>query len=84
MNIPLHRKKTRIERLLHPLHNLLQYQSTSGIVIFICVAIAMIWANIDQEAYHAFWGTELSFSLGSFSISESLHVWINDALMSEF
>lgn len=84
MNIQLHRKKTLIERLLQPLKNLLQYQSASGIVIFICVAIAMIWANINQETYHAFWGTELSFSIGSFSISESLHVWINNALMAIF
>lgn len=33
----LQREKTLIERLLHPLHHLLQYQSTSGIIIFICV-----------------------------------------------
>ncbi len=80
----IHSKKTLIEQLMHPLHNLLQYQATSGIVIFICVAIAMIWANINEEAYHAFWGMELSFSIGSFSISESLHIWINDALMAIF
>jgi len=84
MKIQLHRKKALIERLLQPLHNMLQYQSASGIVIFICVAIAMIWANINQEAYHTFWGTEVSFTFGSFSISESLHVWINDALMAIF
>lgn len=84
MKIQLRRKKTLIEWLLHPLHNLLQYQSTSGIVIFICVAIAMTWANIDQESHHAFWETDLSFGLGSFSITESVHVWINDALMAIF
>ena len=84
MKARIQKKKTLVERLLHPLHNLLQYQSTSGIAIFICVAVAMIWANIDQEGYHAFWGTELAFSLGPFSIQESLHVWINDALMAIF
>lgn len=84
MKIQLHRKKTLIERLLHPLHNLLQYQSTSGIIIFICVAIAMAWANINQEAYHAFWNTELSLGIGAFSISEPFHIWINDALMAVF
>lgn len=31
MNLRLHRKRTLIERLLHPVHNLLQYQSTSGV-----------------------------------------------------
>lgn len=80
----LQREKTLIERLLHPLHHLLQYQSTSGIIIFICVLIAMIWANVDQEGYHTFWSMHLSFRLASFSISESLHVWINDGLMAVF
>lgn len=84
MNIRLHRKRTLIERLLHPVYNLLHYQSTSGIIIFICVIIAMVWANVNQEAYHTFWDTELSFSIGSFSISEPIHIWINDALMAVF
>lgn len=44
----------------------------------------MTWANIDQESHHAFWETDLSFGLGSFSITESVHVWINDALMAIF
>ncbi len=84
MKFQLHRKRTLIERILYPVHNLLQYQSTAGIFIFICVAIAMIWANINQESYHAFWGTHLSFGIGSFNISEPLHIWINDALMAVF
>jgi len=62
----------------------MQYQSTSGVIIFASVTIAMIWANISQESYHAFWGTHISLGLGSFSISEPLHIWINDALMAVF
>lgn len=84
MKLQLHRKRTLIERLLHPVQNLLKNQSTSGILIFFCVVVAMVWVNINQESYHAFWDTELSFAIGSFSISEPLHLWINDALMAVF
>jgi len=85
MNIKIKRKHTLIEGLLRPLHNLLQYQSTSAIIIFICVVIAMLWANSPwSDSYHALWDTSLGITVGSFTISESLHTWINDGLMAVF
>lgn len=85
MNIRIKRKHTLIERWLHPVRNLLQYQSTAAVIIFICVVIAMLWANSHwSESYFALWETIFSISIGSFSISESFHTWINDGLMAVF
>ncbi len=60
-------------------------ESVSGVVLLIATAIALIWANSPAAAgYDHLWHLPLSLSIGSFSISESLHFWINDALMTIF
>jgi len=48
-------------------------------------AVALIWANSPlAHIYHALWHLPLSVGLGSFAFSQSLHFWINDALMTVF
>src|SRR5690606_26974091 len=48
-------------------------------------AAALIWANSPlADSYHHLWHTPLSFGLGGVSFSQSLHFWINDALMTVF
>jgi len=85
MNVNIKRRYTPIERLLNPLNRLFQNQSTSAIITFLAVVVAMIWANSDwSESYSHLWHTPLGFTLGSFTISESLHTWINDGLMAIF
>ena len=47
--------------------------------------IALVWANSPwSESYHHFWETNLSLRFGDFSLSKSLHHWINDGLMAIF
>lgn len=85
MNVNIKRRYTPIERLLNPLNRLFQNQSTSAIITFLAVVVAMIWANSDwSESYSHLWHTPLGFTIGSFTISESLHTWINDGLMAIF
>ena len=85
MNVKIKRRYTPIERLLNPLNRLFQNQSTSAIITFLAVVVAMIWANSDwSESYSHLWHTPLAFTIGSFTISESLHTWINDGLMAIF
>ena len=85
MGVNLNKQETLIERLSQPLLVILRYQSTSGIIIFLCVAIAMLWANSPwSDFYKQIWETHISFQIGSYNLSESIHTWINDGLMAVF
>ncbi|HEP9160004.1 TPA: Na+/H+ antiporter NhaA [Pseudomonas aeruginosa] len=63
----------------------LHIEAVSGVVLLIAAAAALIWANSPYAAsYEHLWHTTLSFGIGDFVISNSLHFWINDALMTVF
>ena len=45
----------------------------------------MIWANSAWSySYDALWHTPLALTIGSFTISQTLHILINDGLMAIF
>ncbi|NDP27845.1 MAG: Na+/H+ antiporter NhaA [Flavobacterium sp.] len=60
--------------------------SNSGIVVlFIAVVVAMVWANSPwQEFYRNLMQTEITFTFGSYELSEPLLLWINNGLMAIF
>jgi len=63
----------------------LESTSAGGIVLIICTALAMIWANSPWwESYEHFWHINVTVGFGDFVLSESLHHWINDGLMVIF
>jgi len=67
-----------LERFLH-------IEAVSGIVLLVAAAAALVWANSPFAAsYHAFWHAPLTFGIGDAVVSQSLHFWINDALMTVF
>ena len=74
-----------IDRVLSPLHRFLKAQTTSGILLLGVTAVALAWANSPwAKGYDDLWHLKLTFELGGFAISETLHWWINDALMAAF
>jgi NhaA family Na+:H+ antiporter len=73
------------ERALATLERFLHVEAASGIALLGAAAIALIWANSPfAHSYHALWHLPLSVGLGDFAFSQSLHFWINDALMTVF
>ncbi|MNZ61304.1 Na(+)/H(+) antiporter NhaA [compost metagenome] len=73
------------DKALSALDKFLHIEAVSGIVLLIAAAAALIWANSPYaSAYEHVWHLRLSFGLGDFVISNSLHFWINDALMTVF
>ena len=73
------------ERAFATFERFMHIQAASGVVLLIAAAIALIWANSAlAPSYHALWHMPLSFGLGNFSFSQSLHFWINDVLMTVF
>lgn len=82
---PLPRIQWLTTRALAAAARLLHIEAFSGVVLLLTGGVALIWANSPwADSYHAFWHLPLSFGLGPYQVSESLHFWVNDALMTLF
>ena len=68
------------------LKKLLNSDATSGMVLIIAAAIAMLLANSasTQQGYLDLLSIPVEFRFGSLDISKNLLLWINDALMAVF
>jgi len=77
--------KKGVKLMVNPFEKFLHLESSGGILLMLCTAIAIIWVNSGYEAsYHHLWEQEISFGFGNFSLVKPLHVWINDLLMAVF
>lgn len=73
------------DKAFSALEHFLHIEAVSGIVLMIAAAVALIWANSPAaDSYHHLWHLPLSIGLGDWQISQSLHFWINDGLMTVF
>jgi NhaA family Na+:H+ antiporter len=73
------------ERAFSTISHFLHIEAVSGIVLLLAAAIALLWANSPvASSYHALWHMPVSIGLGSYVLSQTLHFWINDALMTVF
>lgn len=74
-----------IERVLQPFAHFAHTASSGGIVLIVCTAIALVWANSPWAAsYHHIWELEVALDAGPFSLRSTLHHLINDGLMAVF
>ncbi|MBN2815782.1 MAG: Na+/H+ antiporter NhaA [Campylobacterales bacterium] len=72
-------------KIYTPFEHFLHAQTTTGIVLMSMTIIALILANTPlTDAYVHFFHTKISFSFGSWELSQTLHHWINDGLMAIF
>lgn len=76
----------RISRaLIQPLQQFIQTESSGGILLLACAAVALVWANSPWgESYGRLWATPLTLGVPGASLREPLYLWINDALMAVF
>ncbi|PWF24032.1 Na+/H+ antiporter NhaA [Corticimicrobacter populi] len=81
----LPRAQQLAERAFSTLERFLHIEAVSGIVLLAAAAIALIWANSAwADSYHALWHAQLTIGVGEYIFSQTLHFWINDALMTIF
>ncbi len=74
-----------IERVLQPFQRFARTESSGGIVLLACTAIALAWANSPwAESYHHLWETPVTLGASGRGLTLSLHHWINDGLMAVF
>ncbi len=68
-----------------PLHRFMKDTSASGIVLLAAAILALIISNsFLAPSFEQLWQTRFSISLGDFTMSKPLLLWINDGLMSIF
>jgi NhaA family Na+:H+ antiporter len=71
--------------LLRPFQYLFAKEAAGSILLLLCTAAALIWANSPvAESYHHLWETYVGLGVGEFELRMSLHHWINDGLMAVF
>jgi Na+:H+ antiporter, NhaA family len=74
-----------IDRILQPFAQFAHTASSGGIVLLVCTAIALGWANSPWAAsYHHLWELEIALDAGPVAIRSTLHHLINDGLMVVF
>ncbi|MEJ7758314.1 MAG: Na+/H+ antiporter NhaA [Gemmatimonadaceae bacterium] len=73
------------ERVLRPFQQFAKTESSGGIVLMVCTALALAWANSPwSESYFHLWEQPLTIGTKGFGLTETLHRWINDGLMAVF
>ena len=73
------------DKILTPFEHFLHQQTTTGLVLIIMTAVALILANSPfAHSYHHFFETTLGIKIGDYELEHSLHHWINDGLMAFF
>ncbi|MHC4825243.1 MAG: Na+/H+ antiporter NhaA, partial [Planctomycetota bacterium] len=74
-----------IDRFLSPLVEFTRLEAAGGILLLICTAVAVAWANSPwRGSYFDFWHMPVAIEIGSLRLSESLAHWVNDGLMAIF
>ena len=74
-----------IERVLGPFQQFARTGASGGILLLICTAVALAWANSPWGAvYEHLWETPVTVGIPGFGISDTLHHLINDGLMVVF
>jgi NhaA family Na+:H+ antiporter len=79
--------KTRpfVGRLTHPFQAFVHAETSSGVLLLCCTLFALLWANSPwAQSYHQVWENHLAVRLAGMELDRSLHVWINDGLMTLF
>ncbi|MDR1646187.1 MAG: Na+/H+ antiporter NhaA [Tannerellaceae bacterium] len=75
-----------IDKFVYPVQTFIRQEKSSGIILGICVVIALFLANSPwSEEYFHFFEHKLGFRFdGKTYLEFSIHHWINDGLMAIF
>jgi NhaA family Na+:H+ antiporter len=77
--------RSPIDRLIRPFQEFVRIQASGGILLLICAVVALIWSNSPAaETYFHIWETPITIGFGHLTLTEPIHLWINDGLMAIF
>ncbi len=79
------RRKKIVTGITKTFSDFFNSNTSGGIVLLICTAFALLWANSPwSDGYFAVWEEQFSVGVGTFALSKTLLHWINDGLMVLF
>ncbi len=67
-----------------PLREFLRTETGSAAVLLAATLAALVWVNVDQTGYEAFWRTTLAIRVGGAALHQDLRHWVNNGLMTFF
>ncbi|MEO8598085.1 MAG: Na+/H+ antiporter NhaA [Candidatus Solibacter sp.] len=71
--------KAPINVLIRPFQEFAARQTSGGILLLLCTAVALVWVNSPWAAsYEALWHTKLMVGIGDRLFDHDLHFWVND------
>jgi Na+:H+ antiporter, NhaA family len=74
-----------VVRVLRPFQRFAHTESAGGVVLLVCAALALAWANSPWgESYFHLWETRIGVRIAGRALDLTLHHWINDGLMAVF
>jgi Na+/H+ antiporter NhaA len=73
-----------IRNLQTPLRVFLRTETGGALVLLAAAIAALVWVNVDESSYEAFWGMTLSIDLGGAGVALDLRHWVNSGLMTFF
>lgn len=72
-------------RAIAPVERFLAIEASSGILLLVAAAIALVWANSPwRSSYGALWHLPIGMKLGPLAFERDLHFWVNDGVMTIF
>ena len=79
-------KPTAADRLLVPFHRFMRLDAAGGVLLIVCMLVAMVWANSGWAGSYAelFTQSKVTVGFGDWALSKPFILWINDLLMAVF
>ena len=73
------------QRIATPFEHFIHAQTTAGLVLIVATILALVFANTSiVDTYTHFIHINITFNIGEWKISHTVHHWINDGLMAIF
>ena len=81
---PLAGRTAWARNLEEPLRSFLRTETGGAAILLVAAVVALIWANADPASYRSVWETPLTVRIGGAGVSQTLHEWVNNGLMTFF
>lgn len=71
--------------ILSPFQKFARIEAAGGILLFLCTAAALLWANSPwAQSYEQLWAVKAGIEHETFGVYKPIQLWINDGLMAVF